>query len=50
VSPEVLNDPNSSMLAMALSYISFSLIIVTTISLILEPGHIEAHRNTMKSQ
>lgn len=32
----VLNDPNSSMLAMALSYISFSLIIVTTISLILE--------------
>jgi len=32
----VLNDPNSSLLAMAFSYISFALIIVTTVSLILE--------------
>ena len=33
---QVLNDPNSSYLALALSYVSFALIIVTTFSLILE--------------
>ncbi|CAK9028396.1 unnamed protein product, partial [Durusdinium trenchii] len=32
----VMNDPNSSIIAMGLSYISFGLIIVTTFSLILE--------------
>ena len=32
----MLNDPNSSYLALALSYVSFALIIVTTFSLILE--------------